>query len=219
MGRLRALAYNRPMKNFLVGMVVIVGVWAVIFTVGRGRNIGVDQGPANDGIAAERLGDRFFQTALLHDAEATIAAWPMVPQQAARSMLEKYGVPDAITAKKLVWNDSGPWKRTIVHRDAGRDVLEQVAVYHIPNDRYDMIRRLEGNVSAERGRDELTAKSDREALNLLSLNLADEVISGKRGAADARTLYVRVKALALSGKSSPYTQGLLFSEPVLRTAP
>ncbi len=164
-------------------------------------------------VSAEAPGARSFKSQSLREIEAQIAEWPESSRRAAQRMIQKYGLPDQAAARALVWNDNGPWKRTIVHRDAGKDVLEQIAAYHVPNDRYDVIGHLQGNVSAERGRDELASKAPDEPLNFLSLNLADEVISGRRDAENAGDFYRRTAALTASGKSSPYTQSLLFATP------
>lgn len=198
------------MKKAIGVTLAILAVWAVILALGRGRQRGTDYGPA-DGRTAEQPGDRTFKQSALREIESTIAGWPQAPQLAARRMMEKYGVPDQATGRKLVWNDNGPWKRTVIKRDSGADVLEQAVDYRVPNDRYDLLRQLP-NVTAERGRDELVVKSGSEGLNFLAANLADEVISGKRAVDDARRFYAKTAALAASGKTSSYTEGLLFAE-------
>ena len=207
------------MKKAVAVTLIILAVWSVIIVLGRNKKPGTDYGPADGGMTAEHPGDRTFNKAALREVEAAIALWPQIAQRVSHRMIEKYGVPDESTPKSLVWNDNGPWKRTIVRRDSAAEVLEQIASYRVPTDRYELIGRLPGNVSAERGREELTAKSDSEGLNFLALNLADEVLSGKRDLEDARTLYDRTTAMTVSGKSSPYTQSLLFGEPAPSSAP
>lgn len=200
------------MKKAIAVTVLILGAWALMATLGRGKKAGTGYGPGS-GITAESPGDRSFKDHSLRDVEIMLSDWPPRAKRAARVMVEKYGVPDEWTRKKVAWNDNGPWKRTIVRRDDGADVLEQVAAYRVASARFDVIRHLEGNISAERGRDELSAKADSEPLNFLSLNLAEEVLSGKRDAEDARRFFKRTAELAASGKSSPYTEALLFAEP------
>lgn len=201
------------MKKAVAVTLAILAVWSVIILVGRGKKAGTEYGPDSDGVAVERPGDRSFKKAALREIEAAIASWPQQSQTAAHRLIEKYGVPDEVGRKRLVWNDNGPWKRTVVHREAGRDVIEQVASYHINNDRYELVGKLPGQVSAERGREEIASRANSEALNFLALNLADEVLSGKRQLDDAANAYARTAELAAAGKSSPYTQSLLFAEP------
>ena len=56
----------------------------------------------------------------------------------------------------------------------------------------------------------LTARSDSEENNYISLNLADEIVHGKKSVAEARNFYAKTEQLGLSGKTSSYSQGLLF---------
>ena len=53
--------------------------------------------------------------------------------------ISKYGAPNEATASRLIWYNTGPWKRTIVYRDEvphnfpkpHTDVLEQFIDYHV----------------------------------------------------------------------------------------
>ena len=50
-------------------------------------------------------------------------------------------------------------------------------------------------------------------MNFLALNLADEIATGKRSVEEARDFYARVETLSRAGKSSAYTENLLFPSP------
>jgi hypothetical protein len=198
------------MKRAAVVAVVGLGLWALAISVGsRGRKTGTNYGPAG-GVTAEKPGDRRFSNEAIRQAAASIVDWPQASRRAAERMLEKYGVPDQADSRRLAWNDNGPWKRTVVRRDGGRDPLEQTAAYRVPNARYGALRHLPGKVTAERGHDELSSRAVTEPLNFLAVNLADEVVSGKRDADDARRFFEKTASLASSGKSSSYMEGLLF---------
>lgn len=201
------------MKKLLALVLVAAAAGTLWVAVGRRGSTGTAYGPAG-GVAAESEGDRSFRRPEIRELDALLSTWPESPRRAAQRMIAKYGLPDEAAPRRLVWNDNGPWKRTVVRRDAGDEVLEQVAAYRVPNDRYELIGKLPGAVSAERGREELVARSGSEPLDFLALNLADEVLSGKRELDDARAVYERTAALLTSGKTSPYTQSLLFSEPL-----
>lgn len=203
------------MKKLLAAALLMAAAWTASVAIRRRARPPASQSE----VSAEAPGSRSFKSQSLREIEAQIAEWPEASRRAAQRMIQKYGLPDQAAARVLIWNDNGPWKRTIVRRDAGKDVLEQIASYHVPNDRYDVIGHLQGNVSAERGRDELSSKAPDEPLNFLSLNLADEVISGRRDAENAGAFYKKTAALTASGKSSPYTESLLFAPPATSTGP
>lgn len=44
--------------------------------------------------------------------DAIIEAWPDIPQKVARTMLDRYGLPNEATASRLIWYNNGPWKTT-----------------------------------------------------------------------------------------------------------
>lgn len=163
-------------------------------------------------IAASVFPATTAKQAAVREIEALIVNWPPASQRAARRMIRKYGLPDQAAARALTWNDNGPWKRSVVRREGGVGALESVAAYRLPHDRFEVLAELDGQLSAERGQDELAARSDDEALNFLAVNLADEVIWRKRAAAEARRFHADQAALARSGKGSPYTESLLFDK-------
>jgi hypothetical protein len=200
------------MTKLLAVPLAAAAAGALWLAVGKPGRTGTAYGPAA-GMTAESPGDRTFRRPELRELEALLASWPQLPKQAARAMIEKYGAPDELSARRLVWNDNGPWKRTIVRRDAGNAVLEQVAAYRVPNDGYELLSKLPGDVDAERGREELSAKAGSEPLHFLALNLADEVLSGKRRLDEARAEYDRSAAQLEAGRPAPLAQGLLFAEP------
>jgi hypothetical protein len=41
-----------------------------------------------------------------------IADWKPTPQEVARTVIAKYGMPQEATEMRLVWHNNGPWKRT-----------------------------------------------------------------------------------------------------------
>jgi hypothetical protein len=141
-----------------------------------------------------------------------LASWPKAPREAARRVVTKYGLPDEAEARRLVWTDNGPWKRTTVLRASKDELVEFTAAYRVPLDRYELLSKLPGHVSAERGQEELSSRASGEALALLALNLADEVLSGKRKPEEASGFYETQAAQAAAGKGSPYTARLLFEE-------
>ena len=147
-----------------------------------------------------------------------LATWPESSRTAATAVMEKYGQPNEATASMLVWHKNGPWKRTVVHGyevphhfpQPHADVLEQTIDYKVPVDRFDELARYDGSVVAKRTGGELTAKCGTEEMNILALNVAHEVATGKRAVEDARRHFTQTASAFQAGTSSPYVDSLMF---------
>ena len=98
------------------------------------------------------------------------------------------------------------------------NLLESVAYGKVPLDRWRDLTALGRGAVYDPVTQELSARSDREETNYLALNLADEVVRGRRSAAAARSFFDATLNLSLYGKSSPYMSRLLF-RPRRRTPP
>jgi hypothetical protein len=137
---------------------------------------------------------------------------------AARETQAKYGAPDEVTPTMLVWHDNGPWKRTTISRDAvphrfpgpHDDVMEQVIDYRVPPDRFDELAAYDGSVIVERTKGEMSARCDKEGANFLALNLAHEIVTGRRSVAEARRFYAEQIVAMKAGRPAPYTERLMF---------
>jgi len=44
-------------------------------------------------------------------------SWPMASQMAVKDMVTKYGKPDEATPTMMVWNNKGPWAKTVVFKE------------------------------------------------------------------------------------------------------
>jgi hypothetical protein len=150
--------------------------------------------------------------------ESIILLWPTYSYHLARLMISKYGQPAEATDYSLVWLDNGPWKRTVVYRvppgeralGRNRGRLEQSVAYRVPAGRLDALAGFNEDIEADAKTRRLTARSDDESLNFLDLNLADDVLQGRRTAREASDFRRDVMRLRDSGKSSPYLTGLMF---------
>jgi hypothetical protein len=148
-----------------------------------------------------------------------IDSWPETSKRAAREMMDKYGQPNESTQSLLIWNNNGPWKRTIVYKEEVRhlfpmphmDVVEQVLDYKVPAEMVDEITMYDGSVVFKRTNGEIAARCDREMANMLALNLANDVATGKRTSEDARKFYAETMMQAMNGQASDYTQKLTFN--------
>lgn len=144
--------------------------------------------------------------------------WKEGPREVARDMVRKYGEPDEITNQRLIWHENGPWKRTelineeIDHRFPlpHKDMLLQVVDYEVPADKFDDIAAFDGSVIVERTRGELSARCDKEPANLLAVNLAHEIATGKRSTEQAREIYTDQIIAIANNQPAPLTQRLNF---------
>lgn len=166
-------------------------------------------------------GDKNKQAQLKPGEQAALAEidkWSDASKKAAKAMLQKYGAPDEKTASMWIWHDNGPWKRTILYSEAvdhnfpmpHKDVLEQFVNYDVPADKFDELAKFDGSVIAERTKGELSARCDKEAANLLAINLADDVITGKKSVEEARQFYGQSIQKVMKGNMTPYTSGFVF---------
>jgi len=152
-------------------------------------------------------------------AEATVSHWSDVSRLSARRLMEEYGVPDEVHADSLVWNNNGPWRRTVVNNvrpmtaddPVTQDVVSQTVKYDMNRGQSLDVLRFDEHVGFDPATGQLTSSSDREAHNYLRLNLADDVAHGRMRPDQARDSYAGIVKYEQAGKTSPYLLGLRFS--------
>jgi hypothetical protein len=151
-------------------------------------------------------------------AEAVTANWAGYARTLAEDLMTKYGPPNQIDHDRLVWNNNGPWERTVVwdgtsyyDSQLGSDILEQTVFYPVPAGKRPDLAQFSKSLRISENGTRMTVLSLSEESSFLTLNLAHEIIADLRSPTAARELYARTLQLAAAGKSSPYTQGLLFS--------
>lgn len=158
-------------------------------------------------------------------AEDTIAQWPPKPQQVARQMIAKYGPPHEITPSRLMWRDRAPWKETIVYREEiphdfpmpHTDLLEQVIDYRVSPEHFAKLAAYDGSVIVERTKGTMGARCDVEEMNFLALNLAHDIVIGRRTVEDARRFYTETAKAFKIGQKPPYTERLQFTVAPVKT--
>lgn len=142
--------------------------------------------------------------------QSFVDQWPSHPKELVQAMLDKYGDPDEASASRLVWRNSGPWKRTIVYRDEvmhdfprpHTDLLEQVLDYAVPLDKLVDLAKFDGSIVVDRTAGEVLVKGDDERMNLAAMNLADQLVNGKITVDEARTALAR-DSIAVAKKDTP----------------
>jgi hypothetical protein len=179
---------------------------------------------AAEGQAPESEADQQPQDTVEQQAttlEAFIADWPEVSRTAATEMGSHYGTPDGVTPNLLRWTDVGPWTEIIVYREPiphnfpkpHQDVLEQGVEYDVPEDKFDELAEFDGSVIADRTRGLLAARCDKQAMNYLALNLANDIITDQKTVEEARQYYTDAVTRFAQGEQDPYTQQLTFEVP------
>lgn len=142
--------------------------------------------------------------------DATIRDWPASSRDTANLMIEKYGAPELFNERSLVWLNKGGWKRTVV-RPEEENYLEQTIGYPVPRlTVVFQLKRFSPRVAANQKAEEMSFASDSEEKNRLGINLAHEIIIGKRSVGDARSYFIKTLDVARAGKSSPYLESFLF---------
>lgn len=149
-----------------------------------------------------------------------LASWPMKNRETANTLLGKYGQPDVVDDQVLIWHNRGPFVKIALMRDAVQhdwpmphtDFLTQTVKHRVPADKVEQLWRFDGSVWAHRTRGELMAQCDIEANNYLALNVAHDLIMGKRSVSEARDFFAKTAMAYKNGdRSSPYMNGLLFA--------
>jgi len=143
------------------------------------------------------------------------SAWKAEPKMLAQKMISKYGMPQEASANRLLWMNNGPWKWTeLINEEIQHDfpmphhdMLKQVIAWKVPADKFDELAEYDGSVVVERTKGELSARCDKEEANFLAINLAHDIISGKRSAGDARKMYTEAVG---EMKHPQYMAGLMF---------
>jgi len=150
-------------------------------------------------------------------AEAAIWHWSNVSNLLAKNLMAEYGPPVRIESSRLLWNEKGPWRRLSVWDvvpyydvSVGPDNLEETLAYPVPSEKHKALAAFSDKLLVSKDGTELSARATSEAIAFLTLNLADEIIQGRRDPEGARSFYEVTVQLSLAGKSSAYMQGLLF---------
>ncbi len=202
------LHYRIPRLTLSSGAVLMaVGILACSTPVQAEPPMGAD--PT---MAVERA------SAALSDVDRMIAAWPNRPKLGALQMVAKYGAPQEITTEKLTWHDQGPYKRITVtqsedHHDFPKphmDYMEHTVSYRVPADKAAALSAYDGSLTFDRTRGEMSARCDLEGHNILTLNLANDIVTGKKNAQQARRAFGEIVGEDMMGKKPAYVTALQF---------
>lgn len=141
-------------------------------------------------------------------------SWPESSKTAIQTLTGKYGLPGAVTDDMVVWNNTSPFKRSVVYKEEVKhqfpiehsDILLQTVDYRVPQDKVAQLSKFDGSLIVDRTRGEISARNEREEMNILSLNLADKIVRGEMSVEEARREYSKnADSLAAGGENKMLT--------------
>lgn len=131
------------------------------------------------------------------NTNSILQTWQGEPKNVANMIVDKYGEPDEVTKSMLVWHNNGPWQKTVVYNRPYKhvfpmpheDVVEQTVKYRVPEDKFDELAKFDGSVWAKKTEGTISAKCHDEPANFLAINLANDIVMGKKSVEEARKEY------------------------------
>lgn len=150
-----------------------------------------------------------------------IRGWPKESREAAQLVIDKYGEPDEATDSQLTWRKCGEWKRIVASKTfyqhdfpaPHQDSVESFIDYRVPVDKFSELAAFDGSVVVERTAGEISARCHDVEANRLALNLAHDIVSGRRSVEEARAYYAKEFADYRRGLPTPYMEKLRFNLP------
>jgi hypothetical protein len=154
-------------------------------------------------------------------ADESLTGWPIETRALATQLTTKYGKPAEASASRLVWNGNGPWKRTVLYREEvqhnfpmrHKAVLEQTVNYKVPPPKLAALAEYNGSLTVSKLLGEISVRSESEDSNILTLNIADDIIRGERTVQQALAYHAQVIRGKMTGERSAYLEKLKFTPP------
>jgi hypothetical protein len=159
--------------------------------------------------------------------ENVINDWSKEPKESAKRLIEQYGEPNEYSESQLIWyNTKDGWKRTVLSKEETphnfpsnhTDFLEQFIDYKVPVEMYSQLAEYDGSVIIERTKGEVSARCGGTSMNFVAINLAHDIVTGKKNVEQARDEYAKLYKAHKEGQKPPYTQSFQFDLPKGNTA-
>lgn len=155
------------------------------------------------------------------------SSWPLASRIAVREISNKYGNPDAVSKEEITWLDKGVWKKICVSKNESKhsfpiehtDMMTTVINYKVPHEKMDDLGRFDGSITFDRTQGTLSARCDQEENNILAINLAHDIITGKKTVEQARVAYGNIIKEKMNGINPSYMQKLSFNTEFNTTDP
>jgi len=147
--------------------------------------------------------------------------WPARPRLAIQQMISKYGPPLEVSAETVIWRDAGAFKRIMVTKKEvphdfpkpHMDFLEHTILFDVPTDKVDDLVAFDASMTINKTAGEMSARCDLEGHNILTLNLARDIIEGKKSVKEAREAFGKHVVEDVLGKHPSYVEELQFEPP------
>lgn len=148
-----------------------------------------------------------------------LSDWPARPRLAVLLMTQKYGQPLETSSEAIIWHNAGPYKRIMVTKKEiahdfpapHMDFLEHTVSYNVPIDKIDDIVAFDASTTINKTQGEMSARCDLEGHNVLTLNLARDIINGTKTVEQARKSFGENVVADFAGKHPPYVEKLQFT--------
>ncbi len=148
-----------------------------------------------------------------------VADWPARPRAAVKQMMDKYGVPLEVSAESIIWHNAGPYKRIMVTRKEvphdfpkpHMDFLEHTISYNVPTEKVEELVAFDASMTINKTAGEMSARCDLEGHNILTLNLARDIIEGTKSVKQARVAFGEHVVEDVLGKLPSYVEQLQFT--------
>jgi hypothetical protein len=153
--------------------------------------------------------------------QKNLVGWPKMSLAVAADLITSYGMPQENNSRQLIWYDNGPWKRTVLHREEiqhnfpypHKDILEQTVNYKVPVAKVADLVKYDGSLVIDRTRGELTVHCNNEQSNILTLNIADDIVKGDRTVEQGLAYHAQVIRGVQIGEPETYPSKLRFKAP------
>jgi len=98
------------------------------------------------------------------------------------------------------------------------DFLEHTIIYKVPQDKVGDLVAFDGSSTIDRTTGELSARCDLESHNVLTLNLDNDIVTGKKSVEQARKDFGEIVGQEAMGTKPAYTEGLQFQPQQMASA-
>lgn len=152
------------------------------------------------------------------DKTSPTETWTKEAKEAAQLVVDAYGQPNIICESMIVWNKPGSWKRIIAYKDFDQhdfpaphiDCIESYIDYVVPASKINALNTFDGSVVVNRTRGEISARCHDIQANNLALNLAHDIVTGKKTSQEAREYYAYEFLAYRKKEPTPYMDKLHF---------
>ena len=156
------------------------------------------------------------------DVDQAISTWPARPRLAVQQMMAQYGPPLEVSTEAVIWHHAGPYKRIMVTKKEvphdfpkpHMDFLEHTVSYRVPADKVDDLVAFDASMTINATAGEMSARCDLEGHNILTLNLARDIIQGKKSVKQARKAFAEHVVEDVGGMHPAYVEELQFTPQI-----